>query len=67
MVYPVDGIMGREVKSAEKHLASFLMEKWKREHSHMVFYVRVRMVLYQLITDSYVCMGTTNFGGVWGL
>ena len=36
-------IAGREAKSAEKRLAYALAEKWKREYSEMVFYVRVRM------------------------
>ena len=45
MVYTVAGIAGREAKSAEKRLVSFLAEKWKREYSEMVFYVRVQMAL----------------------
>ena len=40
MVYTVDGIAGRKVKSVEKHFASFLAEKRKREYSKMVFYVQ---------------------------
>ena len=30
MIYTVDGIAGREARSAEKRLASVLAEKWKR-------------------------------------
>ena len=45
MVYSVDGIAGREARSAEKRLASALAEKWKREYLEMVFYVRVWMSL----------------------
>ena len=45
MVYSVDGIARREARSAEKRLASALAEKWKREYSEMVYYVRVWMAL----------------------
>ena len=41
VVYTIDGIAGRKAKSAEKRLASFLPEKWKREYSEMVVYVIV--------------------------
>ena len=37
MIYSVDSIAGREAKSAEKHLASALADKWKKEYSEMVF------------------------------
>ena len=45
MIYSVAGIAGRDAKSAEKRLASALADKWKKEYSEMVFYVRVQMAL----------------------
>ena len=30
MVYSVDGIAGREAKSAKKHLAAVLASKWRK-------------------------------------
>ena len=35
MIYTVDGIAGREAKSAEKRIASTLAIKWEREYSEM--------------------------------
>ena len=37
MVYTVNGIAGREAKSAGNRLVSFLAKKWNREYSDMVF------------------------------
>jgi hypothetical protein len=45
LVYSVDGISGREAKSAERRLASALAWKWKRHYSEMCGYVRARMAL----------------------
>ena len=45
MLYSVDRIAGREAKSAEKRLASYLARKWRKNYSEMVFYVRARMAL----------------------
>jgi hypothetical protein len=45
LVYSVDGMAGRETKMAERRLASQLAWKWKREYSEMVGYVRTRMCL----------------------
>ena len=41
MMSIIDGIAGREAKSAEKRLASVLANKWKNEYLEMVFYVIV--------------------------
>ena len=60
MVYTVDGIAGREAKSAEKRLASALAEKWKREYSEMVFYVRVRMSLAVVKANSLLIRGSRD-------
>ena len=39
MVYTVDCIAGRDATHAEKRLATYLAEKWRKEYSQMVFYV----------------------------
>lgn len=58
MVYTIDGIAGREVKSVEKRLTSFLAKKWNREYSHMVFYVRIWMALAGVKTNSILIRGS---------
>lgn len=45
LVYSVDGVTGREAKSAERRLASALAWKWKRHYSEMCGFVRARMAL----------------------
>ena len=60
MIYTVDGIAGREARSAEKRLASALAEKWKREYSEMVYYVRVRMVLAVVKVNSLLIRGSRD-------
>ncbi|KAL3795565.1 hypothetical protein ACHAWO_009861 [Cyclotella atomus] len=45
LVYSVDGLSGREAKSAERRVASALAWKWKRHYSEMCGYVRARMAL----------------------
>jgi hypothetical protein len=44
-VYSVDGMSGHETRQAERHVASRLSGKWRREYSEMVGYVRVRSLL----------------------
>ena len=58
MIYSVDGIAGREAKSAEKRIVSALAGKWKKEYSEMVFYVRVRMALAVVKANSLLIRGS---------
>ena len=52
MEYPVNGITGQEAIHAEKHLATYLAEKWKKGYpDKMYFYVRVRMPLQCVVQD----------------
>ena len=60
MIYSGNGIAGREAKSAEKHLASALADKWKKEFSEMVFYVRVRMALVVVRVNSLLIRGSCD-------
>ena len=45
LVYSVDGMPGKKARAAEKRLASLLADKWKREYSDVANFVRVRMAL----------------------
>ena len=45
LVYSVDGILGREAKSTDKRVASYLGAKWRKSYLEMFFNIRVRMAL----------------------
>jgi hypothetical protein len=52
LVYSVDGMSGRETKQAERQIASALANKWNREYSEMVTFVRARMALSVVRSNS---------------
>jgi hypothetical protein len=58
LVYSVDGISGREAKSAERRLASALAWKWKRHYSEMCGYVRARMALSVVRANTLLIRGS---------
>ena len=58
LVYSVDGVAGREVRSAEKRLTSMLADKWKRQYSQIVYYVRVRMQIALVRSTSLLIRGS---------
>jgi len=62
LVYSVDGIRGREAKSAERRLASALGEKWSRPYSYMVHYVKVRMSIAVVRANSLLIRGSRDRG-----
>ena len=45
MAYSVDGLAGKEVRAAEKRLASLLASKWDSPYSEMACFVKTRMSL----------------------
>jgi hypothetical protein len=65
LVYTVDGVAGREARTAEKRLAALLADKWKRQYSQMVYYVKVRMQLSLVRTTSLLILirGSRNHQG----
>jgi hypothetical protein len=63
LVYTVDGVAGREARTAEKRLAALLADKWKRPYSQMVYYVKVRMQLSLVRTTSLLIRGSRNHQG----
>eukprot|EP00956_Cyclotella_meneghiniana_P042116 scaffold248361_cov42-Cyclotella_meneghiniana.AAC.1 len=58
LVYSVDGMAGRETKQAERKLASRLAHKWNKEYSYMVAYVRARMALAVVRSNSLLVRGS---------
>ena len=64
MVYSVDGLPGGKAKTAERRLAALLAVKWKREYSEVVTFVRVRMAL-AIICSNTLLLRTERDKGVW--
>jgi hypothetical protein len=58
LVYSVDGMSGRETKQAERQIASALSTKWCREYSEMVAFVRARMALSVVRSNSLLLRGS---------
>ena len=52
MVYSVDGIPGAEALATQKRLAALLSYKLKREYSEMCGFVRARMLLATVRSNS---------------
>ena len=64
MVYSVDGMPGRKAKTAERRLAALLAVKWKREYSDVMNFVRVRMAL-AIVRSNSLLLRTERDKGVW--
>jgi hypothetical protein len=64
MVYLVDGMTGDEARAAEKKLASALAGKWKREYSEMCGYVRVRMSIAVVRSNTLLLRGQRKDRGI---
>ena len=60
LVYSVDGLAGREARSAEKHLATALAVKRGKTYSEIVYYVCVRMALSVIRANSLLIRGSRD-------
>ena len=60
LVYSVDGVPGREARSAERRIAAQLAEKWHRPYSQMVHYVRSRMSIAIVRSNTLLLRGSRN-------
>ena len=60
LVYSVDGMAGKEARAAEKRLASALAKKWKRPYSQMVQYVKMRMNIAIVRSNSLLLRGSRD-------
>jgi hypothetical protein len=60
MVYLVDGVAGRKARNAKRRLVTHLASKWKRGYSQMVYYVRVRMAIAVVCTNSLLICGSRD-------
>ena len=62
MIYSVDGIPGAEELAVQKGLAALLSYKLKREYSEMCGFVRARMSLAIVISNSLLLRGPRDKG-----
>ena len=66
MFYSADGIPGAEALAAQKRLASILSYKLKREYSEMCGFVRVRMSLAIVRSNSLLLRAPRDKGAqIW--
>ena len=66
MVYSADGIPGVEALAAQKRLAALLRYKLNREYSEMCGFVRARMPLVIVRSNSLLLCGPRNKGAhIW--
>ena len=54
-MHPVDGMVCKEARAFEKRIASLLAEKWNRPYSELVGYVRGRMAM-SILRSNTVCL-----------
>ena len=62
MVYLADGIPGAEALASQKRLAALLSYKLKREYSEMCGFVRARMLLAIVRSNSLILRGPCGKG-----
>ena len=66
MVYSADGIPVAEALSAQKRLVALLSYKLKREYSEMCGFLRARMAIAIVRSNSLVLRGPCNKGArIW--
>lgn len=57
LVYSVDGVPCEEAKAAERRLAGLLAQKWERNYSEMCGYVRTRLCLSVVRSNTLLLRG----------
>ena len=58
LIYSVDGIAGREAQAFEKRVAHLLADKWERHYSELRGFVRGRMALSVVRSNSLLLRGS---------
>ena len=57
MVYSVDGMAAKEARAAERRIAGLLSAKWQRQYSEMANFVRTRMSLSVVRSNTLLLRG----------
>ncbi len=60
LVYSVDGLAGREVRVAERHIVALIVAKWPRPYSVMVHCIWVLMALAIVKSNSLLTHGSRD-------
>ena len=60
LCFTADGMPGREALNAMRQLGKHLAEKWERQQSQMIFYVRARMSLALVRANSLLIRGSRD-------
>ena len=58
LIYSVDGMTGRETQAFEKRIAHLLAEKWERHYSELRGFVRGKMALSVICSNSLLLCGS---------
>lgn len=58
LVYSVDGMAGQETRAAERRVASLLAAKWGRQYSQMAGWVRARMAIAVVRSNTMMLRGS---------
>ena len=66
LVYTVDDMLERDTRVAEKRLGTLMAEKWRREYSKMVGFVRVWMSLSVVRANTLILVGEWGNRGLMG-
>ena len=57
MIYSVDGMAEKHARADERRVAGVLAAKWKRQYSQMAHFVRTRMCLAVVRSDTLLLGG----------
>ena len=57
MIYSVDGMADKHARAAEKRIAGMLASKWTRQYSQMASFVRTRMCLAIVRSNTLLLQG----------
>ena len=60
LVYSVDGLASKDARNAERRLASVLAKKWGRSYSDMANFIRTRMSLAIVRSNTLLLRGDRN-------
>ena len=58
LVYSVDGMAGKGARAYEKRIASLLADKWSREYSSVAGWVKARMALAVVRSNTLLLRGS---------
>ena len=58
LIYSVDGMVGKDVSAYERQTANILARKWSREHSSVDGWVKARIALVVVCSNTLLLRGS---------